>query len=131
MSSSTFHAGIWSGLDLHNFVCFVAFTVSSYVQLPCCVQKMMFIVIYHLRLFLYPLFQLSMSLGGRGGLRIYVLYRIEQSAFSYSLYLGQFCVNHNPLQLEASPMRNRQLHRFKDIIVSHWESVHYYVHLAS
>ena len=45
--------GVW----LSTGVSMLSQLLSSYVQLPCCFQKNLFIAIYHLTAFLFPLIE--------------------------------------------------------------------------
>lgn len=91
MSNFPLHSGSWSGLKLHKFHNAVETIVSSYVRLPCFIQKVMFHCCSSttaLSSTVSSPFSTMISVSGRVQ-NVHVPFMAEHSAVSYDLHCGQ------------------------------------------
>lgn len=106
-----------------SFICPVVTTVSPNVQLPYCVQKIMFpcsCLPLAFAVSLPPLLQWSLSLVG--GCSLYVPFMCKYYAVFYSLHLSQFVghgVTHHIVQLEDDDYEGWEMHWSIGIMVNH------------
>lgn len=84
VANAPLHVGIWAGLAYPGLMHAATTTVSSYVKLPFCVQKIMFACSHQLPLALIPC--LTLFCNDCGALGVVLRFKVEHSAVSYPLH---------------------------------------------